>query len=75
MKTDGLLQYMEEEILDRGMDCLITPTGCMKQCEDGPIVVVQPKDWWFKNIDSEEAVDAVLDSIEDGEKAEEYALY
>ncbi len=74
-KTDGLLQYMEEEILDRGLDVLITPTGCMKLCDNGPVMVVQPNNWWFGNIDSEKAVDAVLDSIEDGEPAADFMVY
>jgi NADH:ubiquinone oxidoreductase subunit E len=41
--STGLLQYMEEEILDRGLDCLILTTGCMKQCDDGPVMIVQPE--------------------------------
>lgn len=31
-QTDGFLQYLEEEILARGLDILITATGCMKFC-------------------------------------------
>ena len=47
-QTDGFLQYAEEEILDRGLDVLLTATGCLKQCEDGPIMVVYPNNWWFR---------------------------
>ncbi|MEF2144214.1 MAG: (2Fe-2S) ferredoxin domain-containing protein [Desulfovibrionaceae bacterium] len=68
-QTDGFLQYLEEEILDRGLDILVTATGCLKQCESGPIVVVQPDNWWFKGVDSEAAIDAILDGIKDGEPA------
>jgi (2Fe-2S) ferredoxin len=73
-QTDGFLQYMEEEILDRGLDALVTATGCLKKCEQGPIMVVQPQNWWFKGVDSEEAIDAILDGLEDGEPAEEYVF-
>lgn len=73
-QTDGFLQYIEEEILDRGLDMQIVSTGCLKQCEAGPIMVIQPDNWWFKGIDSEEAIDAVLDGLEDGEAAEEYFI-
>lgn len=73
-QTDGLVQYIEEEILDRGLDMQIATTGCLKQCESGPIMVVQPDNWWFKGVDSEEAVDAILDGVEDGDPAEEYLL-
>lgn len=73
-QTDGLLQYMEEEILDRGLDCLITATGCMKQCEAGPVMVIYPENDWYKTVNSEEAIDAILDGLEDGEPAADYVL-
>ncbi len=73
-QTDGFLQYIEEEILDRGFDMQVVATGCLKQCEAGPIMVIQPENWWFKGIDSEEAIDAVLDGLEEGEPPEEYRI-
>lgn len=73
-KTDGFLQYLEEEVLDRGLDCLVTATGCLKQCEQGPAMVVQPQNWWFKGVDSQAAIDAILDGLEDGQPAEEYLI-
>jgi len=71
-QTDGFLQYIEEEILDRGLDALVVATSCLKQCESGPIMVVQPENWWFKGVDSEEAIDEILDALEEGEPAAEY---
>lgn len=73
-QTDGFLQYIEEEIIDRGLDCLVTATGCLKQCEKGPVMVVMPENWWFRGVDSEEAIDAILDGVEDGEPAEGYLI-
>jgi (2Fe-2S) ferredoxin len=73
-QTDGFLQYIEEEILDRGLDMQIVATGCLKQCESGPIMVIQPDNLWFKGFDSEEAIDAVLDGLEDGEPPSDYLL-
>ena len=46
----------------------------MKQCENGPIVVVMPNNWWYQEIDSEDKVDAILDALENGEAAEEHLL-
>jgi hypothetical protein len=37
-------------------------------------MVIQPENWWFGSVDSEEAVDAILDGLEDGEAAEDYLL-
>ena len=73
-KPTGSLQYIEEEVLDRGLDVLITATGCLKQCEDGPIMVVYPNNWWFKGVNSEEAIDAILDGIEENSPPDEYLL-
>ena len=73
-QTDGFLQYIEEEILDRGLDALVVATTCLKQCESGPIMVVQPENWWFKGVDSEGAIDAILDGLEDGEPCADYLL-
>ena len=73
-QTSGFLQYIEEEILDRGLDIQIVATGCLKQCEAGPVMVLQPDNLWFKEISSEGAIDAVLDSIEDGEAPDEYLI-
>lgn len=72
--STGLLQYMEEEILDRGLDCLIVTTGCMKQCDSGPVMVIQPDNIWYGGVESEDAVDAVLDALEDGSPASDYEL-
>ncbi len=73
-QTDGFLQYIEEEVLDRGLDCLVSATTCLKQCEKGPVMVIQPENWWFGRVDSEEVIDIILDGLEDGEAAAEYLL-
>jgi len=73
-KSIELSQYLEGEILDRGLDVLLTTTGCLKQCDNGPVMVVYPQNTWYGKIDSETAVDAILDSLEDGGVAEEYVL-
>lgn len=71
----GLSQYLEQEILDRGLDCLLTTTSCLKQCEQGPILVVHPNNWWYREVDSEEAIDEILDALEDGAPAEGRLLF
>lgn len=73
-QTEGFLAYLEEEIVDRGLDIQVTATGCLKQCEVGPVMVLQPDSWWFKGVNSIEAIDAVLDGIEGGEPPAEYLL-
>lgn len=69
----ALLQYIEEEILDRGLDAMISATGCLKVCDRGPAIVIYPQNYWYGNVD-EDAVDAILDALEDGEPCEEYLI-
>ena len=69
-----LMQYLQEELADRGLDAAVSSTGCLKVCDRGPAVIVYPENWWFGHIDSEEAIDAVIDSIESGEPAADYLL-
>jgi (2Fe-2S) ferredoxin len=69
-----LLPYIENEILDRGLDAQITSTGCMKACDYGPVMVVHPQGHWYGKIESEAAVDEILDAIEDGGVAEGFLI-
>lgn len=63
----GLMQYLQTEIGDRGMgDVVVSSTGCLKVCDRGPALIVYPENWWYGHIENEEAIDAVLDSIESG---------
>lgn len=66
----GLLQYLETELADRDMlDVMVSSTGCMNRCEHGPVMVVYPEGHWYGEVD-EERIDAVLDTLNDGEPAE-----
>jgi (2Fe-2S) ferredoxin len=70
-----LMQYLEEELADRNMaDVAVSGTGCLKVCDRGPVLVVYPENWWFGHIGSEEAIDAVIDSIEQGVPSKEYTI-
>ncbi|MDR1956604.1 MAG: (2Fe-2S) ferredoxin domain-containing protein [Treponema sp.] len=70
-----LMQYLEGELADRGMgDVAVSGTGCLKVCDRGPALVVYPENWWFGHIDSEEAIDAVIDSLEKGSPPAEYTI-
>lgn len=69
------LPYIEGEIADRGLsDVNVSMTGCLNVCDRGPALVIYPENIWYGGIDSEEAIDAVLDALEDGGVAEDYVL-
>ena len=67
----GFLPYIENEIADRGLNIAVTSTGCMKACDHGPVMVIYPENQWYGSIDSEEKIDEILDSIEDGKSTVE----
>jgi len=71
--ASSLLQYLEEEILDRGIDGMVSSTGCLKLCEKGPIMVVYPFGWWYGELD-EEKLDTILDALKDGQAVEKYLV-
>jgi len=65
-----LLQYLESEILDRGMDGAVSSTGCLKVCTKGPVMVLYPHGKWCGEV-SEERIDEILDALEnDGDTSE-----
>ena len=69
-----LVQYLEDELGERGFDNFaISTTGCLKMCDKGPVMVVYPAGDWYGNM-SEEGIDAVLDALENGGRAEEYLI-
>ena len=72
--STDLLGYLENEILDRGLDARVSTTGCLKQCDQGPILVVYPQGHWYGGVDSEATLDAILDAIEDETTADAYLL-
>lgn len=69
-----LLPYIENEILDRGLNAQVTSTGCLKACDYGPVMVIPSQGVWYGNVDSEDAVDEILDALEDGGVAENLVI-
>jgi (2Fe-2S) ferredoxin len=69
-----LLQYISEECADRGLDVVVSTTACLNVCTEGPVMVIHPSNFWYGEVDSEEAVDEILEALEDGEACEEYLI-
>jgi len=67
-----LINYLEEQISDRGMNAIVSSTGCLKLCEEGPIMVVYPQGYWYREVNGENAIDEILDALEEGEPAQGY---
>lgn len=72
--SSNLVQYIDSELNDRGMnDVMVSTTGCLKMCDKGPVLLIYPDGDWYGNV-NEEAVDAILDAMEKGSKAEKYLI-
>lgn len=67
------LQYIEEEILDRGLDAMVSATGCLKVCDRGPAMVIYPAGYWYGDLD-EGKIDEILDALEDEGAVDEYLI-
>ena len=70
----SLLQYIETELNDRGMDeFMVSSTGCLKMCDKGPVLIVYPDGDWYGNV-NESVIDEMLDAFENDSKASQYII-
>jgi len=72
--ASDLLQYTSEECADRGLDVTVTTTACLNVCAQGPVMVVQPNNFWYGGVNGEDDIDAILDALEEGEEAAKYSI-
>ncbi len=68
-----LLQYLENEIIDRGLNAQVSSTGCLKVCTKGPAMVVYPQGWWYGEV-TEEKLDVILEALEQGQPVHEHLI-
>ena len=47
---------------------------CLKACDMGPVMIVYPENWWFGRVESEAAIDEIIDALEEGRPAEAYLM-
>lgn len=65
----GLVQYLMEGVEERDIaDTLVSNTGCLQMCADGPVVIVYPEGWWYGKVD-EDICDEILDALAEGRPA------
>ena len=70
----ALVQHLQEEVDSRDLqDVVVSMTGCLNCCVNGPVVIDYPAGHWYKGV-TEDTADAILDAIENGAVAEDYLL-
>lgn len=57
-----------EEIEDRGIggEVMVTNTGCLAMCEEGPIVIVYPDNIWYGGVTPDDVETIMDEHIEGG---------
>lgn len=68
-----LMGLLQEGVLERDLDAVISATGCVKVCDRGPVMIVYPQNWWYGHVD-EDALEEILDALAEGNPAEEYLI-
>lgn len=68
------IQYISEEASDRGLDVAVTTTACLNICPQGPVIVIQPNNYWYGGITDEDKIDEILDALEENKAVEEYLI-
>jgi (2Fe-2S) ferredoxin len=69
----NFMQYIEEGILERGMDAMVSSTGCLKVCDRGPAMIVYPEGWWYGDL-TEDKIDEILDAMIDESSVDKYLI-
>jgi (2Fe-2S) ferredoxin len=68
-ESAALLPYIETELGDRGMeDVMVSSTGCLSRCENGPLMVVYPEGSWYGTV-TEGKIDEILEALQEGKEA------
>lgn len=69
-----LVQYLQEEVDSRGLQgVVVSMTGCLNCCVNGPVVIDYPSGHWYKGV-TEDVADVILEAIENGAEAPEEHL-
>lgn len=71
--ASSFVQYISEECSDRGLDVVVTTTACLSVCSQGPVMVIQPNNYWYGGVDKDK-IDEILDALEEGKAVEEYLI-
>ncbi|AFS53617.1 hypothetical protein LptCag_0474 [Leptospirillum ferriphilum] len=67
--NEDLKLLTQSHIVSLGLekDILVTKTGCLDQCEYGPMVLLYPEGTWYSGMD-EKSVRTLVEQIRDGKE-------
>ena len=67
----SIISSFMEEIQDRDLESevMVTNTGCLGICEQGPIAIIYPQGIWYKSVNIDD-VPEIMDALHEGDVVE-----
>jgi len=69
----GLIQYITEGCSDREIDVVVTTTACLNNCTKGPVMIIQPNNYWYGEV-TEDKIDTILDALVENKSVNEFLI-
>ena len=71
----AIIACFMEEIADRDLEdsVMVTNTGCLSICNQGPIVIIYPQGTWYGKV-CEDDVEEIMDALENEDIVERLVL-
>ena len=65
-KSHLIRNYIKEKVKEKNISSVrVNQSGCLDQCENGPVIVIYPQGVWYKCNNFEEA-DEIINSLKKG---------
>jgi (2Fe-2S) ferredoxin len=72
--STDLLGPLQEGLADRDLDnAIISTSGCLNVCDNGPVLAVYPDGYWYGNV-TEDSLEDILDALEEDQPCEEHLI-
>jgi (2Fe-2S) ferredoxin len=69
-----LIPHLEEELADRGINAMVSTTGCLNLCDEGPVMIIYPQAYWYGGVSDEDAINEILEALKEEKPAHRYLL-
>jgi (2Fe-2S) ferredoxin len=74
---EDLFQYAQQRMMELGIDTetnWIVPTGCLNRCKFGPVMLVEPGEYMYVDLDKEKIDRILQEHIINGNPVAEYLI-